>query len=238
MIRTSLSTLCMAALAFGLLSGCAGAPKPEPSPTASTAAAAPTPTPEPTRELPEIEATVVAGAVADGTPASVSGSGPTQIDYTVQDGIAVVVTLDCSACDGLVTVTNPDRMSPLGEAEAPLTGSYLENVFTADDPGASLLLYAAGNWTVRLESWNDIPSTSGPQSGTGSRVLYLADATTSIDVSYQPADSDDTISVRVFTVAGTPLVFGDEVAFTESFDTQLPGVIAVATNGSWTITPR
>ncbi|WP_172592208.1 hypothetical protein [Subtercola boreus] len=51
------------------------------------------------------------------------------------------------------------------------------------------------------------------------------------------AGAGDSFSGRVFTTSGNPQVFGDTGAFSEVFDADLPGVMAIQTNGTWTVTP-
>lgn len=205
---------------------------PSPTPTAT-----PTPTPTtPATEEPLAE-TVDAGVVADGTSASVSGNGPSNVSYERQGDFAVVIGLDCSACTGTTTVTAPGRMSPLGEATAPLRGSFLMDVFQDAPVNQMLIVKAEGPWTVTLQSWNDLPYVSGPQSGTGPTVLFFSDDVAHVNVDYAPAGPDDSFSGRVFTVSDNTQAFGDSVAFSEVFDADLPGILAIQTNGTWTVTP-
>jgi len=205
-----------------------------PSPT-PTSTPTPTPTTPATEEL--LAQTVDAGVVADGTSAAVSGSGPSNVSYERQGDFAVVIDLDCSACTGTTTVTAPGRMSPLGEASAPLRGSFLMDVFQDAPVNQMLIVKAEGPWTVTLQSWNDLPYVSGPQSGTGPAVLFFSDDVSHVTVDYAPAGTEDSFSGRVFTVSDNTQAFGDTEAFSEVFDADLPGIMAIQTNGTWTVTP-
>ena len=161
--------------------GSGGEPDQPTTAAASTAAATPTPsvTPTPTVTVPSGRPTaapaqvVPAGAVADGAPAQVTGVGSAAVTYTRGGEFAVVIVLDCTACaaGALPTVlTGPGRMTPYGEGSGPLAGSYLMDVFEGSAPEQSVWLQAEGPWSIRFESWNDLPGMSGPQSGTGSTV--------------------------------------------------------------------
>jgi hypothetical protein len=110
-------------------------------------------------------------------------------------------------------------------------------VFKNDDPSQMLIVDAEGPWTVTLSSWNDLPTVSGPQSGTGPAVMFFSDDVSHVAVDYTPAGPDDSFSGRVFTTSAQPQVFGDDKAFSETFDADLPGVMAIQTNGTWTVTP-
>jgi hypothetical protein len=228
-----------------LLSGCAGtaSEKPEPSPSATPTRMSiqdlvtPSPTPTAPATAEPVAQTLDAGVVAEGISATVTGSGPSNITYQRQGEFAVVITLDCSACTGTAAVTAPGRMSPLGEATAPLSGSFLMDVFKEDPVNQTLIILANGSWQVTLLSWNDLPSVSGAQSGTGPTVLFFSDDVPRMTVDYAPAGPDDSFSGRVFTTSDNPQLFGDTEAFSEVFDTDLPGVMAIQTNGAWTVTP-
>jgi len=39
-------------------------------------------------------------------------------------------------------------------------------------------------------------------------------------------------------VSDNPMIFGNTESFTETKKVDLPGVIAISTNGSWTLTPK
>jgi hypothetical protein len=129
-------------------------------------------------------------------------------------------------------------MSPLGESKAPLKASYLVSVFKEDSDKQSVLLTATGRWKVTFVSWNDLPVSTGKQSGKGSTVLYLGDRVSRIKVSYKPSGKTDSFDARIFTVSGKPLIFGDTDPFTETEKVDLPGVISISTNGSWTLIPK
>ncbi|OII11069.1 MULTISPECIES: hypothetical protein [unclassified Curtobacterium] len=228
-----------------LVTGCSvtgDAPAPNRTEAArATPTATPTPTPTPTATRPAIaspaERTVTAGRVADGSSASASGSGDANVAFTSSGPIAVVVELDCSACTGTATVTAPGRMSPFGRASAPLRASFLTGVLSSDGPEQSVIVEARGSWSVTLRSWNDLPLVSGAQSGKGPAVLFFSDDVSHVTVDYRPAGSGDSFSGRVFTTSGRPQLFGDSGAFARSYDVDLPGVMAIQTNGTWTVTP-
>lgn len=226
-----------------LVSGCAGAADEAPPSPARTQppriADLVTPSPTPTAPATEepLALTVDAGVVAEGTFATISGEGPSNVTYQRQGEFAVVIDLDCSACAGATVVTAPGRMSPLGEAAAPMRGSFLMDVFKEDPVNQIFIVKTEGAWTVTMQSWNDLPYVSGPQSGTGPAVLFFSDDVPRVTVDYTPADADDKFSGRVFTTSDNPHMFGDSVAFSEVFDADLPGVMAITTKGSWSVTP-
>jgi len=228
--------------------GSGGEPDQTTTATASTAAATPTPsvTPTPTVTVPSGRPTaapaqvVTAGAVADGAPAQVTGVGSAAVTYTRGGEFAVVIVLDCSACAaGAVptVLTGPDRITPYDEGSGPLVGSYLMDVFEGSAPEQSVWLQAEGPWSIRFESWNDLPAMPGPQSGTGSTVVYLSDQGTHAEVTWTPAGPDDDFSGRFFGT-GEQQVFGNDEAFTEVVDLPMPGIFAIRTHGAWTVTPQ
>ncbi|MDR7385331.1 hypothetical protein [Promicromonospora iranensis] len=198
------------------------------------------PTPEPTPDLRPTEAparSVAAGTVAEGAPAAAEGRGSAEVTFERDGEFAVVVHLDCSACSGATVLTGPDRGTPFGAADGALAGDYLMDVFKGGDPEQAVWLAAEGPWSLRFESWNDLAPVTGEQSGDGSKVLAFGDTATRLDVEFAPAGPDDSFAGRYFSVSGSPRVFGDSVAFTDSYDVSLPGVLAITTNGSWTVTP-
>lgn len=175
--------------------------------------------------------------MAAGVAAEAKGTGAAEVTFERDGEFAVVVHLDCSGCTDATVLTGPDRMSPFGESDGALTGSYLLDVFEDSAPEQSLWLVADGPWNLRFESWNDLVPVSGEQSGEGSTVLAFGETASGIDVEFTPAGPDDTFSGRYFSVSGEPQMFGDSEAFTDSYEVSLPGVLAIATNGSWRVTP-
>lgn len=235
-----------------LVTGCAslpvGGPATDPTDAAAprrTAPASPrptaTPTPTPTATTPPVAelvgVTLDAGDVGEGAPATVSGTGPSDVAFHVRGDFAVVMDLDCSRCTGTATVTAPGRMTPFGEATAPLRASFLTGVMQADPAEQMLIVQADGPWSMTMRSWNDLTTVSGPQSGTGPAVLFFSDDVAHVQVDYTPADGDDRFAARVFTTSDRTRLFGDTEAFSDTFDADLPGVVAISTNGSWSVRP-
>jgi hypothetical protein len=227
-----------------LVSGCAAAeteaqpsPTRTPTPTPIEELVTPTPTPTTPAVVEALATTVDAGAVAEGVTATISGTGPSNVAYQRQGEFAVIIGLDCTSCSGMATVTAPGRMSPLGEAAAPMTGQFLMDVFKDDPVNQIFIVQTEGPWTVTLQSWNDLPLVSGPQSGTGPAVVFFSDDVAHVTVDYTPADADDSFMARAFTTSDNTQVFGNEDAFSEVFEADLPGILAVQTKGTWTITP-
>ncbi|NHT18839.1 hypothetical protein [Cellulomonas sp. IC4_254] len=239
----------LAALPVLLLAGCGGSDEPEPAaqapsssapaPSATpTAAPTPTPTAEPERPL------LNAGTVAEGAPAAVSGEGPARIAVVRDGDFGVVARLDCAACTGDVVLTSDGRMSPWGAGPGPLTGSYLVDVLEGTDAKQGFLLDAAGPWTLTFSSWNELPVLSGPQQGTGAAVLLLGDTASGARIDYTPAGEGDSLLARVVSAVDVDpatgpasLVLGGDEPLSETADVALPGVVALSTNGTWTVTP-
>lgn len=226
-----------------LISGCTGTTTAAPPATSQAAVVTPTPTPTPTPTVtaPAVEKplskTVDAGTVAAAVTATASGTGSSNVTYKRNGDFAVVVELNCLGCAGTATVTAPGRLSPFGQAEAPLRASFLMDVFKDDPVSQTLIVKATGPWKVTLRSWNDLTPVSGKQSGAGPAVLFFSDDVKHVIVDYKPSGAGDSFSGRVFTTSDKPLVFGDSVAFAKKYDADLPGVMAIQTNGTWSVTP-
>ncbi|WP_456788619.1 hypothetical protein [Cellulomonas sp. P5_C5] len=233
-----------------LVAACGSGGKPE-EPTTGPTSAPPTPTSEVATPTPSVTVAsgrptaapaqlVAAGAVVEGAPAQVSGVGSAAVTYTRGGEFAVVIVLDCTACaaGALPTVlTGPDRMTPYDEGAGPLAGSYLMDVFVGSAPEQSVWLQADGPWSIRFQSWNDLPSATGPQSGTGSTVVRVSDQGTHAEVTWTPAGPDDVFSGRFFG-NGDQQLFGNDEAFTEVVELPMPGIFAIRTHGAWTVTPQ
>jgi hypothetical protein len=208
------------------------APTTPPTTAAPTTAPAPTTVTAPPQQL-------AAGALADGAPVTVSGTGSTLVTYTRGD-FAVVGTLDCSACAGPVQLTATGRSAPLAGGTAPWSGQGLTDVTDDGTPEGDVVVQAEGSWTLTLSSWNDLEPVYGPQTVTGSAVLRLADAAPTLGFSWTPAGPGDEVTARMFSSAeagGGTQVFGNTEAYSTSVDAAAPGVLAVRTNGTWTVTP-
>lgn len=229
-----------------VLAGCTPDPGPKPARPAAAArtpSATPTPTPTPTEEPPP-EQRLDAGTVSAGAPAAVSGTGAAVVSVVRDGEFGVVAHLDCSACTGHVVISAEGRGSAWGEGPAPLTGSYLVDVFKDSAPQQEVVVRAEGAWTLELQSWNDLPVATGVQQGTGATVLLLGDDASAVQLDYAPADADDSMLARVLsavdlTEQGNPdmLALGDDVAFSERVEVRMPGVVVLGTRGTWTVTP-
>jgi hypothetical protein len=68
-------------------------------------------------------------------------------------------------------------------------------------------------------------------------VLRLADQGTRAEVTWTPGGADDAFSGRFFGT-GDQRVFGNDEAFTEVVELPMPGVLAIRTAGTWTVTPQ
>lgn len=181
---------------------------------------------------------LAAGTVAEGSSAGISGEGSAEITFVRGGEFAVVIALDCAECVGPTVITAPGRMSPYGESEGSLQGSYLADVFEGSEPEQSLWLVADGAWTLEMSSWNDLPPQTGVVKGEGSQVLLLAGESPSSLVTWEPATASDSFQGRYFGSSRVDaLTFGDTAAFSEGFEMQRPGVIAITTDGTWSIEP-
>lgn len=248
LLRRWRAVLAVPALLLLTVAGCA--PDPGPKPVRPAAAApspsatpAPTPTPTPAEE-PLPEQRLDAGAVAEGAPASVSGTGAAVVSLVRDGEFGVVAHLDCSACTGRVVISAEERMSAWGEGPAPLTGSYLVDIFKDSEPQQEVVVRAEGPWTLQFQSWNDLPAATGVQQGMGATVLFVTDEASAVQLDYAPVDAEDSMTARVYsavdvTQSGNPdtLLLGDDVAFSERVDVRMPGVVVLGTRGSWTVTP-
>ena len=214
-----------------------GAATPAPSGGSPTAPATTTPAAPTTATAPD--QVIEAGILVEGTGATVGGTGDALVTYGLGGGFAVVGTLDCSACAGPVQLTAPGRGTPLAEGTAPWTGQGLTGVTDDGSTTGEVAVFAEGSWTLQLSSWNDLPRVTGPQTVTGSAVLRFADEVPVFRVDFTPADAQDSFSGRVFSATdeGGSRVFGNTEAFTETYDVPLPGILAVQSRGTWTITP-
>lgn len=234
------------------LAGCGAPDAPDgaqPSAAASTAASTPTPTPKATRSAAPSPAAVErplvdAGAVAEGAPATASGTGPARVALVRDGDFGVVAHLDCSGCTGDVVLTADGRMTPWGAGPAPMTGTYLVDLLEGTDAAQGFVLDAEGPWTLTFQSWNDLPVVTGEQRGRGAAVLLLGDTASGARIDYTPADADDSLLARVVSAVDVDpatgpasLVLGGDEALSETADVALPGVVALSTNGTWTVTP-
>ncbi|MDR3068449.1 MAG: hypothetical protein LBU50_02985 [Cellulomonas sp.] len=153
--------------------------------------------------------------------------------------MAVVVTLDCSSCVGTVVLTEYGRWTPLAEGTAPYRATALTEVGPQDDH--LVLVDAEGQWTVGFLNWNYLPLVSGTQTGTGPAVVFFDSSATQLEVTVSDIGADDVVAIRAFaadTTPGGPMLHGWSGPGTDTRKVNLPGVVAISTNGSWTMTPR
>lgn len=213
-------------------------PSTEPSsgPTAEPSAE---PSAGPERPTAPPERSVEAGTVAEGSAATVEGKGDAEVTFVRDGEFAVVIELDCARCEGTTVLTGPDRTTPFGEADGALTGEYLMDVFEGSDAEQSVWIAADGPWTLRFSSWNDLSPEAGPWSGTGSTVVFLGGDAEQAEVTWKPAGPEDSFQGRFFgTDSAATRMFGDTEKFTDVVDLAQPGVLAITTDGEWSVTPQ
>jgi hypothetical protein len=229
-----------------LLAACASLPgsstsaeSPSDSPTTATGLGTPL-APAPVT-LPEQR--LDAGTVSAGAPVTVTGDGPAVLDFVRGGAFGVVARVDCTSCSGPLALTDTEG-SVLGAGDPPLSGSYLVDRLDEDEAQRAVVVDAEGPWSVELLAWDDLPVVTGPQQGTGSTVLRLGDATRSVQLAFTPLDAEDILSARAvpesgMAAVGTPgsTAFGADSAVDQPMAVPLPGVVAVATEGAWALTP-
>lgn len=185
------------------------------------------------------EQQVSAGTVAEGSAAEASGEGSAEVTFERDGDFAVVVHLDCGDCAGTRAFMAPTGVTPYPGTLAESSGAYLMDVFEDSAPKQSVWLETDGAWSLRFESWNDLPVATGAQSGTGSTVLLIDGSTAEAEVTWAPAGDEDTFQGRFFGVdRAAARMFGDSVAFTDVVELPLPGVLAITTDGEWSVTPQ
>jgi hypothetical protein len=226
-----------------LLGACASLPgsgavdEPTPTPTSALSAPlAPTPVELPAQRLD-------AGTVTAGAPITVAGEGPAVLDFVRGGAFGVVARVDCTTCSGPVALTDTLGGS-LGTGDTPLTGTYLVDRLDEDDTRRSVVLDTEGPWSVELLAWDDLPVVTGPQQGSGATVIRIGDVARSVQLAYTPADAEDTLSARGvpevdLATVGTPgaVAFGADSAVDQAMTITLPGVVALSTEGAWSLTP-
>ncbi|WP_277211900.1 hypothetical protein [Isoptericola croceus] len=212
--------------------------EPSPEPTAEPEVDEPEDEPTPDRPTAPPKKSVAAGTVGGGSAATAEGKGDAEVTFVRDGEFAVVIELDCARCDGTTVLTGPGRGTPFGEADGALTGEYLMDVFEGSDAEQSVWIAADGPWTLRFSSWNDLTPQAGPWSGTGSTVIFLGGEAAQAEVSWMPADADDSFQGRYFgTDEAAARMFGDTEEFTDVVELAQPGVLAITTDGEWTVTP-
>lgn len=182
-----------------------------------------------------------AGKVAPGAAKTASGKGDALVTFEQSDSFSVVAEFDCDKCKGDIEIQQLGSHSPLDTGKKSLKGSYLLDIIGSADEPQTLIVRADGEWSTKFYSWNDLPISSGNQEGKGSKVLYVGDATSAIEVDYKPPKDGGKLSVtatsavqkdgdapKVVTVSGGK-------KFTKKKDIKLPGVLTISGKGSWTI---
>lgn len=184
---------------------------------------------------------VEAGKVTPGTTQSASGKKDALVVFEQSDSFAVVAEFECAECKGDIELQQLGSHSPLDTGKKSLRGKYLLDIIGSADEEQTLIVRADGEWDVKLRSWNDLPIASGDQKGKGAEVLYIGDATTAIEVIYEPPKGGGKLAVtatsavekdgdvpKVVTISGGK-------KFTKKKDIKLPGVLTISGKGSWTI---
>lgn len=220
-----------ASLAVLLLAACAGPAADEPVDTAlpTLPAAGALDLPAPDLDL---------GTVGTGAPVTARESGSASVGFDAPEDVALIATLDCSACTGDIALTSPDRGSAWGTGTAPLTATYLVDLTGPAVPDR-VDVAAEGDWTLTLSSSEDLTAVTGDQTGTGPVVLRLTEGGSHVRVTYTPAATGDELVLRVVSEAdGTATTSGADTAIDQVMPITTPALIALDTDGSWSVQPQ
>ncbi|HEY0217679.1 MAG TPA: hypothetical protein VGC57_14915 [Cellulomonas sp.] len=242
-VARSVRLLAAIAASTALIAACAGAPGSSTTQEADAVQTAPAAGPQPS--IPAItlpDQRLDAGAVSTGAPVTLTGEDAAVVEFSRGGELGVVARVDCSACTGDVTLTDVVRGVELGAGPAPLSGTYLVDPHKDDGADRQLLIEADGPWTVELMSWFDLPVLTGPQQGTGAAVLRLGDTGAGLQWALVDDPSVLGLSARAVPesglgVAGSPgmAAFGSDEPGAFSVQVSMPGLVALSTNGSWTV---
>jgi len=184
---------------------------------------------------------VDAGTVKPGTTRTASDKKEALVTFKQSDAFAVVAEFDCKECKGDIELQQLGSQSPLDTGNKSLAGSYLLDLIGSAEEEQTLIVRADGEWNIKLRSWNDLPISSGTQEGKGSKVLYIGDSASAVEVEYKPPKGGGKLSVTVTSAVekdgDTPEVaaISGGKKFTKKKEIKLPGVITVSGKGSWKI---
>lgn len=197
---------------------------------------------DPTTAWPTVgpEQQVDAGTVTSESSATATGDGDATVTFKRDGNFAMVVDVDCGECRNTEIFAAPSG-GPGGATPNPLgksSGSFLIDVYESTDADRAIWIETPGAWSVEIKSWNTIPTATLPQEGVGSVVMYLDGDTSKVQVTYQPANDEDSFQGRYFGVDDADsLVFGADEPIDEVYELAPPGILSIETEGSWTLTP-
>src|SRR5690625_2322794 len=184
---------------------------------------------------------VEAGTVKPGATRTASGKEDSLVTFEQSDSFAVVAEFDCKECKGDIEIQQLGSHSPLDSGEKSLSGSYLLDLIGGPDEEQTLIVRADGEWNVKLRSWNDLPIASGTQEGKGSKVIYIGDSASAVEVTYKPPKGGGNLNVTVTSAVEkdgdfpkTATISGGK-KFTKKKEIKLPGVLTIQGKGSWTV---
>src|SRR5690625_2397095 len=184
---------------------------------------------------------VDAGTVKPGTTRTASDKKEALVTFKQSDAFAVVAEFDCKECKGDIELQQLGSQSPLDTGNKSLAGSYLLDLIGSAEEEQTLIVRADGEWNIKLRSWNDLPISSGTQEGKGSKVLYIGDSASAVEVTYKPPKGGGNLNVTVTSAVEkdgdfpkTATISGGK-KFTKKKEIKLPGVLTIQGKGSWTV---
>lgn len=175
-----------------------------------------------------------------GRPIEIRSSGNAEIIYERLSEFATVVEFDCANCAGELTVFNTGAAVPILAGETigePVRIEWLIDTVheMSDGPRNSLLIRAAGEWSLTLRSWFDLPVRSGTIQGTGSEVVRLdADQ---VRLTFAPLNSRDALNAYAYRLADRGFRANTCIGRRDSQVVNLNGgqVLLIWARGDWTL---
>lgn len=178
----------------------------------------------------------------NGRPVTVTGTSNAEVAYHRLGDFATVVEFDCADCQGKLDVFNTGAATPIVSGDTngePVSIEWLIDTVheVTAGPDNSLLIRAAGNWTLTLRSWHDLSVSRGRVDGHGARVLRVA--TPKVRLTFAPLNSRDALNVYAYRLADREFRANDCIGRFESRELDLNGgdVLLVWALGEWSVEP-
>lgn len=159
-----------------------------------------------------------------------SGSGVVEVD--IAD--LAVVTFDCGACTGTTILRSEGTTPLLVNRVGAYRGERLINVYE-NEVTTRFTVEAEGDWTITVEDLSVVETFTGPASGSGDRVIYVA---SSYDVASITHDGESDFIVSSWSAEPLPpLIVNDIGPYSGTVNMIGPAFVQIESTGNWTITP-
>ncbi|WP_423184972.1 hypothetical protein [Arthrobacter sp. NyZ413] len=149
-------------------------------------------------------------------------------------GHPAIVAFSCPGCSANTVLKTNGEDSLLVNAIGPCTGRHIIDTRSTSNT-TQLIVNANAPWTITVSDVSTVKKSSGPVSGHGDEVIYIADKTSKAAIANT---GQSNFAVTVYTDPFPDLAVNEIGSYKGTVALAGPTFVQVESDGDWSITPQ